>query len=57
MAKVQVSIRHVIQLPQNSTGFCFGVISCIITIDAVLHQQENLNKGKKIVGKKGSKAE
>ena len=40
MAKIQVSIRSVIQLAQNSIGFCFGVFVCIVTIDVVLHQTE-----------------
>jgi hypothetical protein len=57
MAELQVLIRSVIQLPQNSIGFCFGVFACIIKTDAVLQQQERLKERKKIVRKKGSKAE
>jgi len=44
MTKTQVSIRHVIQLPQDSIGFCLGVFVCIMTIDAVQHRQERQNE-------------
>jgi len=44
MGKIQVSIRRVIHLPQNSIRFCLGVFVCIITIDAVHQQQERQNE-------------
>jgi hypothetical protein len=47
MGKIQVSIRRVIQLPQNSTGFCLVVFVRIIAIDAVQQQQERQNEHEK----------
>ena len=44
MTKIQVSIRHVIQLPQDSIGFCLAVFVCTITTDAVQQQQERQNE-------------
>ena len=44
MTKTQVSIRHVIQLPQDSIGFCLGVFVCEITTDARLLHKEAQNE-------------